>query len=182
MTQLSRYVRCESFAWGRAFCVIFFLLSGCEASRTVDVGRGFDVSAERKTLARATLGNENTQKRALIVVYGSNSEIGALDDPDMQKIIRNFYVLKQVRISYPYDEESSLNYFTGMHYQSDVSFDYYLLHRAEPYSVQDVLMLRKLGVSHTPAYIIIDAQGSTLWASERRRALDGDVLLRFVSP
>jgi hypothetical protein len=120
----------------------------------------------------------------LLVVYGDDDDLEPL--ARTREVLSKFYVVTQIRISYPYDERESLKIFAHEkrvhHFGDDVSFDFYLLHRNGPYTPEDLRNLRRLGVTKTPTYMILDKEGQTLWASQIKGDLDADLLRKFSMP
>jgi hypothetical protein len=157
-------------------------LLACATAPTAQPVQGLDVAGERQRLAEQALaGDGPAGRRVLAVVFGDEQEIAALSAAGVRDVLARSFVTRPIRISNPYDEAANRRYWRR-HFGQAVSFQFYLLHRNVPYTARDLATLRRLGVVKTPAFLLLDGAGKTLWTSQGDPALDPELLRRFVAP
>jgi hypothetical protein len=157
-------------------------LLACVSPGAPQPAPGLDVAGERRRLAEQALGGAGPSgKRVLAVVFGDEQEIAALSGAGVRDVLARSFVTHSIRISNPYDEAANRRYWRRNFGQA-VSFQFYLLHRNVPYTSRDLATLRRLGVVKTPAFLLLDDAGKTLWTSQGDPALDAELLRRFAAP
>lgn len=162
------------------FSICKFLTS-CEDTN-IRIGDHFDSAGERRKISQQAITEDGGNKAlALIVFYGEDADLDTLAEPENRQLLTKHYAVKELRLSQSYDEEYYREYWAARvrsgQYSSDLSFDFYLLHKESPYTVRDLEILHRYAVKKTPYLMVIDRGGNTLWASEQ---VNSRVLQSFI--
>lgn len=138
-------------------------LTGCAPAHT-KIGFNFNVNDERRKEARDLSsstyqgGIRKNKQVAIILISGGYHAIEMYDETET--VISEFYYWRKYDLAYRYDEDNAKRYMAREGYT--VSLDFYLQHRNQGFTPDEIYTMRRLGFKKTPAILIMDLSGNTL--------------------
>lgn len=131
-----------------------------------DIGTTFNTDSERRREVDHLFENDGTKKAALIVVASDDSPwvLESVGGVEIKPIIDQAYAYELIHVSHNFDDIDSRKYWSEQRAINhwDVSYDQYLQIRNEPLAYTDLIILRRLNITHVPTALVFDRHGTLI--------------------
>lgn len=160
-------------------------LSCASSERNIQIDNNYDIAAERRSEAQRAARNGNSSQ-VVLIVYGHESELRLTFPPRVRDKMLELFTVREIRVSHPYDQSESVDYWTRAvrsgRFYPDTTFDYYLMHRGNPFSRDDIFVLRRLGVTKTPAVFVFNRRSEVIDSWQYIRQVEESEVLSWLIP
>lgn len=155
------------------------------SERNIKIDNNYDIAAERRIEAQRA-AQSGSSSQVVLIVYGHESELRLTFPPRVRDKLQELFTIREIRVSQPYNQTASVNYWTDAvksgRFHDDVTFDYYLMHRGSPFSRDDLFILRRLGVTETPAVFVFNRRFEIIDSWQYIRKVTEEEVLSWLIP